>query len=307
MSVTDLFFKRQKRLRGEFPDVYQYSTLPEEFRIQVIHILSDLFGDPERQHLSNSEGVFEAAHQAVARELGRLQLVSGAHGPRNAVFNFIRREENTEYVLSMIELLFAVAPAAHNEWDFQNYAKAKLNPKGAVEEFNIRCQEHGVGFQMEGKKLVRLDSHLLHQETVRPVLTLLSAKRFAGAEAEFRSAHEHYRHQRYGESLNECLKALESTLKVICDGRRWAYSPKDTAKQLLDIVFQQGLVPEYLAGKFAGLRSVLAEGIPTTRNKESGHGAGAAPKEIPAHLTSYILHLTAASILFLAEADKAGR
>ena len=31
----DIFSKRQKRLRGEMPDVYQYDTLPGGLRTQV--------------------------------------------------------------------------------------------------------------------------------------------------------------------------------------------------------------------------------------------------------------------------------
>jgi hypothetical protein len=44
VGVFDIFSKRQKRQRGEFPDVYQYTELSAGFRNQVIHILSDLYG-----------------------------------------------------------------------------------------------------------------------------------------------------------------------------------------------------------------------------------------------------------------------
>ena len=32
MGVVDIFSKRQRRMRGEFPDVYQYDDLPIGFR-----------------------------------------------------------------------------------------------------------------------------------------------------------------------------------------------------------------------------------------------------------------------------------
>lgn len=35
MTVIDLFSKRQKRLRGEVPDVYVYDILPGTFRNQA--------------------------------------------------------------------------------------------------------------------------------------------------------------------------------------------------------------------------------------------------------------------------------
>ena len=58
-------------------------------------------------------------------------------------------------------------------------------------------------------------------------MQLLKAKHYAGANGEFRNAHEHFRHQRHSEAINECLKALESTLKVICKKREWPFSDKD--------------------------------------------------------------------------------
>lgn len=45
MKVFDLFSKRQKRIRGEMPDVYQYETIPSELRVQIIHIINDAFGN----------------------------------------------------------------------------------------------------------------------------------------------------------------------------------------------------------------------------------------------------------------------
>jgi hypothetical protein len=41
MPVFDLFSKRQKRLKGEFPDVYQYEDIPERLRVQIVHIMHD--------------------------------------------------------------------------------------------------------------------------------------------------------------------------------------------------------------------------------------------------------------------------
>ncbi len=41
----DIFSKRQKILRGEVPDVYQYDSIPEPLRVQIIHIMTDGLGD----------------------------------------------------------------------------------------------------------------------------------------------------------------------------------------------------------------------------------------------------------------------
>ena len=41
MAIFDLFSKRQKRLRGEMPDVYVYDDLPNPLRVQIVHIWKD--------------------------------------------------------------------------------------------------------------------------------------------------------------------------------------------------------------------------------------------------------------------------
>ena len=103
----------------------------------------------------------------------------------------------------------------------------------------------------------------------------------------------------------EALKAFESTMKSICDARKWSYPQNATAKPLIDIMFDKGLIPRWLSSHLSGLRSTLQSGLPTVRNKTSGHGQGSQPIDIPEYLTSYALHLAASNIVFLVEAHKA--
>ncbi|WP_390834051.1 DUF7014 domain-containing protein, partial [Calothrix parietina] len=51
--------------------------------------------------------------------------------------------------------------------------------------------------------------------------------------------------------------------------------------------------------------SNLESGIPTVRNKNAGHGQGSQSIAVPQHFAAYQLHLTASTILFLLEAEKA--
>ena len=68
--------------------------------------------------------------------------------------------------------------------------------------------------------------------------------------------------------MNECLKSLESILKVICKKRQWPFKTTDTANALFQIVFERNLVPDYLQSQFTSLRAVLESGVPTIRNRE---------------------------------------
>jgi hypothetical protein len=78
-----------------------------------------------------------------------------------------------------------------------------------------------------------------------------------------------------------------------------------TAAELVRTCLDNGLVPSYWENHFTGLRTILTSGIPTARNRQGGHGAGTLMNnDPPAELVSYVLHMTASTILFLSEAEK---
>jgi len=133
---------------------------------------------------------------------------------------------------------------------------------------------------------------------------LLSDKNYAGANAEFLKAFEHYRHGNTKECLIECLKAFESTMKAICTKRKWPFKSTDTAKALIEVCFLHKLIPDLIQSHVSAFRATLESGIPTVRNKLAGHGQGATIVDVPPHYASYMLHLTATTIQFLVEAEK---
>jgi hypothetical protein len=133
---------------------------------------------------------------------------------------------------------------------------------------------------------------------------LLHGEDFNGANEEYVAAHDHYRHGRYKECLNDCLKAFESTMKTICIKREWTHRETDTAKPLIDTCFANGLLPAFMKAHIGAIRCALESGIPTIRNKLGGHGQGHIPKEVPAFYATYLLHETATTIVFLVQAYK---
>jgi hypothetical protein len=174
----------------------------------------------------------------------------------------------------------------------------------AIEEINIRFKERAVGYQFVTGEIVRVDSQFMHSEVVKPAIALLNGEFFSGPQEEFLAAHEHYRHGDNKAALNECLKAFESTMKAIFQKRKWAYNKTGTAKELIRVCFEKGLIPSFWETSFAGLRSLLESSVPTGRNKLGGHGQGAEHVAVPEHLVAYMLHMTASAIVFLCEADK---
>jgi hypothetical protein len=166
-------------------------------------------------------------------------------------------------------------------------------------------QEAGIGYQYQNKILMRIDSQYLHKETIIPALAVLSGPDFSGPNTEFLEAHKLFRSGKYEQCLTECCKSFESTLKAIAALRNWPVNANDPASKLLDAAFNNNLIPSYLQTEFTSLKQMLVSGVPTIRNKASGHGAGAAPRIVPEYLAAFQLHQTAAAIVFFVAAHKA--
>lgn len=298
MSVWDFFSRRQRRLRGEFPDVYQYERIPKELRAQFVHILQDVAGQDVSSYSDRVEAAYHTIRRTLCREYGKFSLTERPD-PAEDVLRFILEETDSERILDAVEVALSVFEDAHRNYEYISMANPQLSTSDAAHEVNQRLREHGVGFQLEGLQFIRVDSEVLHTEAVKPLLHLLADRRFRGPNAEFLSAHAHYRDGRPKEALNDCLKAFESTMKTICDLKNWTYSPNATAKTLIQTCFDHGLVPPYLQSEFSALRALLESGVPTVRNRESGHGQGASPREVPTELVEYVLHLSASTMLFL--------
>lgn len=263
MSIFDLFSKRQKRARGDVPDVYLYDKIPQELRVQIVHIWRDVLGDSSEYHESytQSREAYKFIVETLCREYGLFGLPGyDKYGDRNYLVelaNFLLQEQNHERVMDAVELSFRVADRMGRSYEFLHKSSASERVDKAIEELNARFREHGVGYQYSNGEILRVDSEFLHKEAILPALTLLRDKRFRGAQEEFLKAHEHYRRGNSKEALNECLKALESTMKSICERRKWKYDANATAKTLCDSVFAQGLVPGFWLQQFSALRSVL--------------------------------------------------
>jgi len=94
-------------------------------------------------------------------------------------------------------------------------------------------------------------------------------------------------------------------MKAICDKQGWSYNQSDTAKNLIDVMLKKELVPQFWQTEFSALRSLLESSVPTGRNKLGGHGQGAKPTKVPDYLAAYMIHMTAAALVFLARAEEA--
>lgn len=311
MPIFNIFSKRQRVLRGEAPDVYRYDRIPEPLRIQIVHIMLDTLGNASHYQMGGRAypkvvACYDDITNALCREYGVFHLSEDHSAHRSRIedlYGFFLREKNIEKILDVIELSFRMIDEHTRTYDYLGKHDPSDDADRAIGELNDRFKEHGVGYCFTDGLIVRIDSEFIHSEVVCPALRILDRRQYAGAREEFLKAHEHHRNSNAKEVLNECLKSLESVMKSICDKRGWRYGEHATASKLVDICFDNGLIPSFWQSQFDALRSVLKSGAPTARNKLGGHGQGATPKPVPGYVAAYALHMTAAAIVFLADAE----
>lgn len=304
MAIFNLFSKRQKELKGEVPEVFVYDQLPYSLRVQIVHIIQDAIGERKSAYSDDMpREIYKGIHETLCREYGVFSL-SDQHtiSDRLAITNYLLSVDEIDKALDVIELSFKyISIVIMGQANYDVLIKIKLTPDEAVEELNTRFREHGVGYQFESGEVIRVDSTYVHSEITKPVLSLLWNDKFTGANEEYLKAHEHYRHGRNKECLTDCLKAFESTMKIICSEKEWAFNQTDTASKLINVCFANDLIPSFTQNQFSSLQNLLTTGIPTIRNKVGGHGQGQVPQKVDDELTRYGLNLTGTNIIFLIE------
>lgn len=300
MSTFDLYSKRHKNQ----PDIFTYDPIPNKLRVQIKYIIEDFISKNDLSKYSY-EKFWELIYEVLTREHGVQHLYYSAFGYSGdtsyQVIQYLLEQEDTEKIIDTIEISFRAISKFEiflngTPDSVRNYTKEQ-----AIEDLNTRFKENAIGYKFESGIIIRADNELLHQEITKPVLSYLTHPNFQTINEEYLKAHEHFRHGNYKECLNECLKSFETTLKIICSQKKLGYNQKDTSSKLIQIVFDNNFIPVYLQTKMKSLRSLLESGIPTIRNRNSGHGQGTTPITVDDSLASFCLNLTGSTIKFLLE------
>jgi len=308
MSIADLFSKRQQKIRLEAPDVRQYTQIPRPLRAQIAHILRDLLGHTVTYDLNGCVEAFGEIEQALCREYGLCILPTKPTDitttPDVRVIDFLLHTGDQEKVLDLVEVSFRLLTRLRSSPEWQSRIPQEKFDR-AVTEFNAHLRKYGIDYQYENGEIVRIESQFIHSDIVKPALALLSGGEYAEANAEFLKALEHYRKGEAKDCLNECLKTFESTMKAICIKRKWTFAPKDDAQDLIDVCLKNGLTPPLIHPHIRGVRATLARGIPSIHNRLPGHRQEVQLVDVPPHYAGYMLHLTAATVHFFVESEKA--
>jgi AbiJ N-terminal domain 4 len=312
--IFELFSKRKKKIeKSGLVDVYQYDNVPKTLRVQVQQVLVDAIGpeyviDSFTTHTpKHNPSSWKDINKTLCRELGVHRLANKSTKAAE-VLDYIG-QANTEEFIDAVELCVRYLDIEIRH--YQDYDQKKLgiiqSPQKAVDEINYRFREVCFGYQFENGEAFRVDSQFVHEEAIKPALKILNGLGFEGPKAEFLQAHRNYRSGEYEQAIVEAAKSFESTLRATCDLNRWEYENNARATDLLKVVRKYGLWPDYLDKSFDQLVATLASGLPKVRNDTAAHGQGAEVRTTPAYIAGYALHLCAAKIVLIAEAQKSNR
>jgi hypothetical protein len=308
LATFELRSQRMKRLaKAGVADVYRYDEIPQALRVQVIRIWERAIGpylhDPygfQFPPTGNNNQVWRLIHDQFATEKGVFTL--GLYDPMKNCADYLM-SASTEDALDLIDFTFRrIARFSRLPSHTLEEHGIKQDPGDAIDELNLRFKRAGFGYQFERGQLVRVDSHYVHEEVVKPALDALAYEGFEGADAEFRQAHKHYRDANYKDAIVNALNAFESTLKVLCKQRDWPHSAKAKAPDLIRLVFDNGLLPSHLRSGFEAFERAMEKGLPPMRNEGGAHGQGGQIRQVPPYLAAHAIHLAAANIVLVVSA-----
>jgi len=282
----ELYSDRERKLKDI--DVFIYDNPSSQFKLSIFYSIRESLNLQELVKLYRNMLIRTGDRRGISEtylqepKVFQDNFVSGFE-------NFINSQNNSDFYLDLIE---------------EFLLEIKKDKLKIISSINRIFYKYSLGYQFVNNEIIRIDSELLHIETVKPALRLLNETNYHGAQEEFLSAYEHYRHGKNKEAINDCLKSFESTMKAIIDKHGWSVRPNATAQNLIQVCFDNQLIPSFWQTQITSLKAMLESSIPTGRNKLSGHGQGSTPTRIPDYLVAYMLHMTASTLVFLTTAEK---
>ncbi|WP_318480763.1 STM4504/CBY_0614 family protein [Photobacterium leiognathi] len=303
MAIYELYSSRNK---AKYPEVYHYETVSDKLRTQIAQILIEAIGSQmsygSYQAQTPSEGVYSYLFNTLKREYGVDSIAGHNQGTFQWLHQYLTVDSNVEEFIDVVEIACRIVDkyVRPNWGNFQHNDNVSEKPDKALEEINERMKRDGFGYEFIDGIIVRIDEQFIHAEVVKPALFILQG--FKGAQEEFFSAHEHYRHGDYEDCIKDCCNSFESLMKSICHEKGWIDDKEHNtlpAAKLIQKCIDNELVPVYMQSQFTAFKQLLESGVPTIRNKSGGHGTGKDVRNVPQGLASYTLHLTATNIVFI--------
>lgn len=281
MIHKDLFGQKEEIERKQF---LSYDNIPTETRQKVFFVISE-----NAYHFEN-EGPM--SYPEKVEDFGDLRYQISKHKGVPKICSGYDKSAINEWILSCpIEDLLRT---------IEIYIGIRINDRSrewrqrlinTINDINDIFKIDKIGYEIVSGRFIRKDSEFLHEQVIETTITLLYTNEFNGPLEEFQKALDHYMRKEYKDTIQEANKSFESTMKSVLTKRSISFNQDANADLLLDYLKGNEVIYPYTKPLFLGL--------PTIRNKQSGHGQGVDPKEITQSYAELALNLAGTFIVFL--------
>lgn len=287
--LTDIFSTR-------YPEqlIWGSDGLPENIATllrQLTHIVAhDILAQTK-----SAEGICKAAHDQLARELGLFRLEVGEtfldscsrllttpynlwnNSHRTPDFYFKSRLSIIELLLREVERRRDEARAAATKETSKlmkalgvNFGDSEDRLRKAIDEINARSRDAGFPFHFHSGVFQRSDDSLTSSAIAEPFWALLSDPAWANVDLDIKEAIDR-RDTNGRDAALYALKALESTIKIVSDGKGLTRGSEKGAANYIDnlVSSKNGRVVDVWEA------DILKQMFASIRNPH-GHGPGKA-------------------------------
>ena len=293
--INNLYSDRNKPKHVD--EVIIFDELPRKLRVQFKFIMDDLLKDIIFS--------YNEIHKMLCEKYGELSLSSkhqlGVKDKETLTEVLIREDYDFELIFDLMELSirYKIKDMSGNYFDEDiNRYIVKIQKL-----INQRFKESSVGYEMINGQIIRKDSEITFTEIIRPTINLTYNELFENVNIDFVNAIKEYQTGDNKDCIVKLLRAFESTLKIICDENGWEYNETERCSKLINICFDNDLVPQEMKSEFTSLNSLLQSAIPPVRNNYAGHGEGGEERVVEDYLARYAINVTGSCILFVIEAS----
>lgn len=203
---------------------------------------------------------------------------------------------DTEHSIDFIELIFR----CKSVWSIQKNRNEILNLINAVletENIGYFCTPYIIkpgGMDVESfPKVKKIEDKTITQEIYTPLFNLLSDPVWINVDKELSDAFDLYRKGHIDASNNACGRALESTIKIICDKKGWNNNSNDKFAHNVDLCKSNNLFESFHAGILTSNGAI--------RNALGSHGNGSEKSLNNKTYAKHMVNLTCSNILLLIE------
>ena len=291
--MSNLYSDRNKAMNVD--EVIIFDRLPSKLRVQFKFIMDKVLNITD----------YMAIHEMLCEKYGELSLgfyEIGVNDKETLTDVLTNDNYNLELIFDLMELLIKYK-VKDMEGSFykKDYVIEYINE--IQDLINLRFKESSMGYRMINGQIIRQDSETTFKEIIEPTINLTYNRLFKNVNIGFVDAIKEYQSGDNKDCIVKLLKAFESTLKIICDEKGWEYTETDRCSILINICFDNDLVPQEMKSEFTSLNSLLQSGIPPVRNNFAGHGEGGEERVVEDYLARYAINITGSCILFVIEAS----